>query len=212
MTSTKNNDKPLDHMIKMVPELKNELILLQSSMESLILNQSYVNPFVASFDNSSKKNFVCYTRDCISNDPHDYYSSISSLLFASVAAESSCTLLAIHPATNPYFNPQNVIPVYSKESLVVFLVSDSEAYGCEIQYTKENGRLIWSENINSFDIRGLVDPIIECLFVFSHIEDSPFSYIDMLKYLSESGYRVMIVDEKAFANEMHNITKGVFKY
>ena len=181
-------------------------------MESLILNQTYVNPFVASFDVSSKKNFVSYTRDCVQNDPQDYYSSISALMFAAVAATSTNTLLAIHPATNPYFNPQNVLPIYSKESLLVFLASDTEAYGCEIQYTKENGRLIWSENVNSFDIRGLVDPIVECLFIYSHIDDSPFSYIDMLKYLSESGYRVMIVDEKAFANEVNNVTKGVFKY
>jgi len=212
MTDTKNNSDSLDKMLKMIPELKNELILLQSSMESLILNQAYVNPFVASFDGSNKKNFVCYTRDCIKDDPQDYYSSISALMFAASAASSSVTMLAVHPATNPYFNPQNALPIYSKESLVVFLASDSQAYGCEIQYTKENNRLIWSENILSFDIIGKVDPIVECLFIYSHIDDSPFSYLDMLKYLSESGYRVMIVDEKAFANEMNSLNKGVFKY
>jgi hypothetical protein len=210
--SSKNQKTPLENVTRMVPEFKNEMILIQSSMENLILNQKYVNPFIASFDSSHKKNFVCYTRDCIENDPQDYYSSISTLFFAAVAAESDTILLAIHPATNPYFNPQNVIPIKSKESLAVFLASDSEAYGCEVQYKKEDKRLVWSENMDFFEIRGLVDPIIECLFVFSHTEESPFSYVDMLKYLSESSYRVMIVDEKSFANEVNNISKGVFKY
>ena len=48
------------------------------------------------------------------------------------------------------------------------------------------------------------------LFVYSHIDNPPFDYIQTLEYLSSTGFSVMINDETSRVNITNNLSKGIF--
>lgn len=209
---TATSQEVLEWVNQMIPNFSNEIVTLQSTFENLILKESVVQPFLVSYDDTKKKNFVAFVRESLKDDPKDYYSAISSLMFANVASMSTLFTFTVHTKSNQYFNPSKVLPLKNLESIVVFVVDDNRAFAVELPYSINDGKVMWSSDYNAFNIGGFNDPMIECLFIFSHIDESPFVYIDVLKYLSENGYQIMITDESSFANKVFLLQKGIFKY
>ena len=48
------------------------------------------------------------------------------------------------------------------------------------------------------------------LFVYSHIDEPPIKYTEVLQYLASNGVLPMIVDEQADPNTVFILKKGVY--
>lgn len=195
-----------------IPEFKNEVLGIQTSIQSLIVANKIVKPFYIPFDTDNKKPFVSFIREWDVNNYLDYYSAINEMLFSFCAISPKVFIFAIHPQSNPFFNANEKFDFAKENNLIVFVISDQMALAVEMNYTIDSNTntLVWSDDFTCTSIEDIEDPIIESFYTYSHIEDSPFTYKEILHFLSHNNTHLMIVDEDSKANKFYSVKKGPY--
>ena len=84
--------------------------------------------------------------------------------------------------------------------VVIFCVKDSPI-----------NQIANQEGFEIVEIKDIKNPLTEMLYIYSHIDESAFSYAEHLNYLSHLNTHVMIVDPTSKINHMYNYPKGLFK-
>lgn len=194
---------------KVVPDYNNEVISIQTAFENLIINDKIIKPFLLIYDEQNKKPLVSFTRAWLTDNPADYFASIAEILFIIPAINTKSYILAIHPKTNPFFNANKSYPLIYENSIILFSINEDFAAAVEIEYELKNNSVSWKQS-NFIEIVDIKDILIEMLFVYSHIDNPPFDYIQTLEYLSSTGFSVMINDETSRVNISNNLSKGIF--
>jgi hypothetical protein len=199
---------------EVIPDFKSEVVAVQSSFEKQILSGSIVKPFFVPFDKDNKKPFVSFIRDWNQSRQDDYYTSIVEMIsvFPSIV-NTNAYMLVIHPATNQFFDPENLFGFGSVDNIVIFVISDDYGLAVEIKYTidSQNQKISWQDSFEIVEIKDIKNPLTEMLYIYSHIDESAFSYAEHLNYLSHLNTHVMIVDPTSKINHMYNYPKGLFK-
>lgn len=202
----------LESVIETIPEFKNEAIAIQTSIQSLIINNKIAKPFFIPIDHDDKKPFVSFIRDWNVDNHLDYFAAISEMLFAFSSFNSKAFLLAVHPESNPFFNANNQFDFAKNDNLVIFVISSDIAIAVEMTYTIDSNsqKIVWSDEFTCTEIVDIQDPIVECLYMYSHIDTPPFTYKEVLNFLSNHNTNLMIADDEAKINKFYGIQKGPY--
>ena len=198
-----------EKMNKIVPNCSNVIISIQTAFENLMLNDKIVKPFLLVYDDQDKKPLISFTRAWLTDNPADYFSAIAEILFIIPAINTKSYMLAIHPKSNPFFNANKSYPLIYENSIILFSISEDFGAAVEIEYELKDNSVSWKES-NYIEIVDIKDILIEVLFVYSHIDNPPFEYLQTLEYLSSNGFSVMINDETSKVNLKNNLSKGIF--
>lgn len=197
-----------------IPDFKSEVVAVQSSFEKQILSGNIVKPFFIPFDKEDKKPFVSFVRDWNQSRQDDYYTSIVEMIsvYPSIT-DNKCYMLVIHPATNQFFDPENLFGFGSADNIVIFVISDDYGLAVEIKYTidSQNQKISWQDSFEIVEIKDIKNPLTEMLYIYSHIGEPAFTYAEHLHYLSHLNTNVMIVDPTSTVNTMYSYQKGLFK-
>ncbi len=204
--------EPLEKINKFIPDFKNEVLGIQTSIEKIILEKKIVKPFFIPFDSDQKKPFVSFVRDWNTDNYDDYYSAIVEMIYTFSSVRPSSFILSIHPESNSFFNVNNKFDFDSSNNLIVFVINEDFGVAIELKYSVnfENNTITWHDQFDCTDIADIDDVMVEMLYVFSHIDVPPFEYNEVLNYLSSLNTNVMIVDETSSVNKLYNIKKGMF--
>ena len=211
-THSEKESQPIqqDLVMKLIPNFKDELISLQITFANQMNQHLSVKPMLIVFDPNNRKPLIAFTRDSHPDIQDDFYSSVSELLFIIPSMQPKVFMLAIDRNSNKYFDTEKVYPFTYQDSIVIFIVSDSVAIAAEVEYNFYDNKVQWTGNINYFQIVDIKDIFVEMLFVYSHIDEPPIKYTEVLQYLASNGVLPMIVDEQADPNTVFILKKGVY--
>ena len=202
----------LEEVLEVIPEFKNEVIAIQTSIQNLIINNKIAKPFFIPFDNNNMKPFVSFIRDWNVESHLDYFAAIAEILFSFTAFDRQAFLLAVHPESNPFFNANNNFDFAKNNNLIIFVISSDTAIAVEMTYSFDSTsqNIVWSDEFTCTEIIDIQDPIVECLYMYSHIDEPPFTYKEILNFLSHHNTHLVIADEDAKINKFYSIKKGPY--
>jgi hypothetical protein len=193
-----------------IPNFANEIVAFQTTFGKQMDQGINIKPMLVAFDANNRKHIVSFIRDYDESNQDDFYAAVSELLFIIPALRAKAFILVIDRNSNKYFDTEKVYPFSYSNSVVAFVVNDEIAIATEIEYNYVNNKVQWTDNLTYFQIVDIKDIFVEMMFVYSHVDEPPFSYPEMLEFLSKNGVYPMIVDELSDANEVYMMKKGVY--
>ena len=193
-----------------IPNFANEIVAFQTTFGKQMDQGINIKPMLIAFDTNNRKHIVSFIRDYDESNQDDFYAAVSELLFIVPALRAKAFILVIDRNSNKYFDTEKVYPFSYSNSVVAFVVNDEIAIATEIEYNYVNNKVQWTDNLTYFQIVDIKDIFVEMMFVYSHVDEPPFSYPEMLEFLSKNGVYPMIVDELSDANEVYMMKKGVY--
>lgn len=193
-----------------IPNFANEIVAFQTTFGKQMDQGINIKPMLVAFDTNNRKHIVSFIRDYDESNQDDFYAAVSELLFIIPALRAKAFILVIDRNSNKYFDTEKVYPFSYSNSVVAFVVNDEIAIATEIEYNYVNNKVQWTDNLTYFQIVDIKDIFVEMMFVYSHVDEPPFSYPEMLEFLSKNGVYPMIVDELSDANEVYMMKKGVY--
>jgi len=180
------------------------------SFASQYAKNVHVKPFVVIIDNNLKTTLVSYTRSYDLDVQQDYYVAISELLFLVPSTQPKGFIFVVD-RTNKFFDTEKVYPFKFEKSLPLFVVTSTACVCVELEYQLQNNTIHWTDKINYFPVTPEIrDIVVEMLFVYSHIDNPPIKYNDVLSYLVANGTSPLIMDEASPPNETFHIEKGIY--
>lgn len=197
-------------LLDLIPNFHDEVVALQTTFAQQIEQGNKVKPMLIVFDSNNRKPLVAFSRDSHPDVQDDFYVSVSELLFVVPTVQPKVFILVVDRNSNKYFDTEKVYPFVYQNSTVAFVVSNDTAIAVEIEYNYIDNKVIWTDNINYFQIAEIKDIFVEMLFVYSHIDEPPIKYTEILSYLYDNGVIPMIVDELSDANQVFVLSKGVY--
>lgn len=206
----KSQEKYAEILNNLIPNFANEIVAFQTTFAKQIEQGINLKPMLVAFDSNNRKHIVSFIRDYDHNNQEDFYAAVSELLFIVPALKSKVFILVIDRNSNKYFDTEKVYPFSYTNSVVAFVVNEEIAIATEVEYNYIDNKVQWTDNLTYFQIVDIKDIFVEMMFVYSHVDESPFSYPEILNFLSKNGVYPMIVDELSDANEVYMMKKGVY--
>lgn len=164
-----------------------EILNIRKSFEehlSLAGSETY-RPKAMFYNRVGSKNFAVSSRKYV--DVPDLYCSISEMLY-SFSAFSAFSVILVLDTSLPD----------DSGALVIYVVSDDSACCFKLHYKhSKDHSLEWLHNKDSYEEITLknngndsfkTNKIIEILFVYTHMDESPFTESEILSYYSMKGY------------------------
>lgn len=149
-------------------------------------------PRLVFFDFFNKKSFGIVSRAYV--DQTDFISSVAEMMYAYKSLDASACVLVLDSFLLK--DGKNI-----GNCLYCYFICDDSAHVVCLPYSYDNDQVVWdlsSQTSESIDLKhhdGITQQMIELLYVYSHIQNSPFQLSDLLSYYSSMGYQF-----KAFKN------------
>jgi len=143
-------------------------------------------PRLVFFDFFGKKSFGIVSRSYV--DQTDYISSIAEMMYTYKSLDASSCILVLDSFLIK--GNKNV-----GSCLYCYFINDDSAHMVCLPYSYNDNQVVWdlsaqdSQSIDLKDHDHTTQQMIELLYVYSHISNSPFRFSDLLSYYSSMGYQ-----------------------
>lgn len=142
---------------------------------------STYRPKVMFYDVFGNKKFALSSRKY--SDVEDLYKTVAEMLYSYSAFSAGSCILVLDTSVSS-----------NEGALVLYVASDDAAYSYTMSYNySKDSSFVWNYNKDIFtkltmdDIKSY-SKIVESLFVFTHVEDPPFTASELLSFYSLKGY------------------------
>jgi len=166
---------------------KQEINDLKESFSQIInlSGPSSYRPRLALFDKSSERIFAIAARPYV--DATDFKSTIAEMLYSYSAFSAHSCILVLDSNINT--------PTCTTDCLNVYLMSDEYCHVMQLLYEVVDNTVVWNESdirLESIDLKdhqSVSQEMVETMYIYTHLDKSPFLSRELLSYYSSSNYQ-----------------------
>ena len=176
----------LEHYCSSPEEQLRNIQLAFEQIVSLTPEDPTYRPRLALFDSSKELQIAISAKSY--KGLTEYKSAIAEMLYAFSAFQAHACILVLdsHVKDN-----DKVIG----ECLNLYFISSEQCHIVQLMYSINNTDVIWLDSDHRFsqidlkDHSSVSNEMVEMLFVFTHLDDSPFKPAELLSFYSHEGYQ-----------------------
>jgi hypothetical protein len=166
---------------------KQEINDLKESFSQIInlSGSSSYRPRLALFDKVSERIFAIAARPYV--DATDFKSTIAEMLYSYSAFNAQSCILVLDSNINT--------PTCTTDCLNVYFMSDEYCHVMQLLYEVVDNTVIWNdsdvrlESIDLKDHQSVSQEMVETMYIYTHLDNSPFLSRELLSYYSYSNYQ-----------------------